>query len=100
MHGAQQLIMTRAQGQQSVLIGYLQSSVCYDDRMLRRYVFVGDYSGQITVLKLESSGVQFVNVLKGQNGSVQCLSWDGDIGWLFSGTIVRGFVEHLIGPRL
>jgi len=68
--------------------GYLCGAPCtalaYDSGA--RYVFVGDYSGQISVLKLDSeSGVQFVNVLKGQNGSVQCLSWEGDVGWLFSG---------------
>ena len=50
-----------------------------------RFVYVGDGSGQITVLKLDSSGVQFINVLKGQGGTIQCLSWDGQIGWLFSG---------------
>ncbi len=51
----------------------------------RSFVYVGDHSGQITVLKLDGSGVQFVNILKGQSGSIQCLCWDGEIGWLFSG---------------
>ncbi len=28
-----------------------------------------------------------MNVLKGQSGSVQCLCWNSEIGWLFSGKI-------------
>ena len=55
------------------------------DSLTFRYVFIGDQSGQITVCRLDSTGVTFVNTMKGQSGSVQCLTWDGDIGWLFSG---------------
>ncbi len=58
---------------------------------LYRFVYVGDNSGQITVLKLDASGVQFINVLKGQSGSIQCLCWDGDAGWLFSGEALGCF---------
>jgi hypothetical protein len=50
-----------------------------------RYAFIGDYSGQITVLRLEDSGVNLINVLKGHNGSIQTITWDGKKGWLFTG---------------
>ena len=50
-----------------------------------RYAFVGDYSGLVTVLRLEESGVTLINVLKGHNGSIQTITWDGKKGWLFTG---------------
>jgi hypothetical protein len=53
--------------------------------MFFRYAFIGDYSGQITVLRLEESGVTLINVLKGHNGSIQSITWDGRKGWLFTG---------------
>ena len=47
--------------------GYLCTAWCtalaYDSEA--QYVFIGDYSGAITVCKLEPSGVRFVNTLKG-----------------------------------
>ena len=46
--------------------GYLCNAWCtglaYDEEA--QYVFVGDYSGAITVCKLEQSGVKFINTLK------------------------------------
>ena len=37
----------------------------------------GDYSGAITVCHLEQQGLKFINTLKGHNGSVRTLAWDG-----------------------
>ena len=46
--------------------GYLCNAWCtslaYDEEA--QYVFIGDYSGAITVCKLEQSGVKFINTLK------------------------------------
>ena len=46
--------------------GYLCNAWCttiaYDEEA--QYVFIGDYSGAITVCKLEQSGVNFINTLK------------------------------------
>ena len=69
--------------------GYLCSAWCtalaYDEAA--KYAFIGDYSGQITVCQLSENGVKLINVLKGHNGSIQSLNWDGTQGWLYSGKI-------------
>ena len=83
--------------------GYLCGSYCvslaYDVRA--KYVFVGDFSGQITVCKLDAQGgVTFVNSLKGHKGSVQSLCWDGELGWLFSGSYDASvFVWDIAGRK-
>ena len=61
--------------------GYLCTSwcTCLDYDSGARYVFIGDYSGNITVCKLDDGGpaggagpgVQYVNTLKGHTGSIQ-----------------------------
>ena len=52
--------------------GYLCNAWCtglaYDEEA--QYVFVGDYSGAITVCKLEQSGVKFINTLKVSQKSI------------------------------
>jgi hypothetical protein len=50
-----------------------------------RYAFIGDYSGQVIVCRLEESGVTLINTLKGHNGSIQSITWDGSKGWLYTG---------------
>ena len=57
-------------------------------------MFVGDYSGKVTVCKLvDGEGVQFINTLKGHNNSIQSIHWDGSKGWLYSGSFdARVFV--------
>ena len=74
----------------SVTIFY-STAIDYDEEA--RYAFIGDYSGQITVCSLDGNGgVHFINALKGHNGSIQSLCWDGTKGWLYSGTDFLGFV--------
>ena len=38
------------------------TALAYDEEA--QYVFIGDYSGAITVCKLEQNGVKFINTLK------------------------------------
>lgn len=68
--------------------GYLCPAWCtalsFDEEA--KYAFIGDYSGQITVCQLSENGVKLINALKGHNGSIQTLFWDGSQGWLYSGT--------------
>lgn len=59
------------------------------DNTFIRHTFLAWLIFQIAVLKLEQNGVNLVNTLKGHNGSVQTLHWDGDLGWLFSGECIE-----------
>jgi len=81
--------------------GYLCSAWCtaltYDEAA--KYAFIGDYSGQITVCQLSDTGVKLINVLKGHNGSIQSLCWDGSQGSLFSGSYDASVFCWDIGGR-
>jgi len=81
--------------------GYLCNAWCtslaYDSEA--KYAFIGDYSGVITVCKLEQTGVKFITSLKGQAGSIQCLAWDGHKNWLYSGSFDSTIFVWDIGGR-
>lgn len=81
--------------------GYLCSAWCtaiaYDDEA--RYVFIGDYSGVVTVCHLEAEGLNFINVLKGHSGSIRTLAWDGRRNWLYSGSFDSSIFVWDIGGR-
>ncbi|MPC73414.1 WD repeat and FYVE domain-containing protein 2 [Portunus trituberculatus] len=61
------------------------------------HVFVGDYGGQITMLKLEETGPQVITVLKGHNGSIRSLAWDAERQLLFSGSFDQSVIVWDIG---
>jgi len=73
------------------------TSLAYDKDA--QYVFVGDYSGAISVLHVTQNGVTFINTLKGHSGSIQCLAWDGDRNWLYSGSYDTSVFVWDIGGR-
>jgi len=73
------------------------TSLAYDGEA--KYAFVGDYSGSIIVCKLEQNGVKFITSLKGQNGSIRSLAWDGSRNWLFSGSFDNTVFVWDIGGR-
>jgi len=81
--------------------GYLCNAWCtalaYDEEA--QYVFIGDYSGIITVCHLQQTGITFVNSLKGHSGSVRCLAWDGSKNWLYSGSFDCSVFVWDIGGR-
>jgi len=81
--------------------GYLCAAWCtslaYDDEA--HYVFIGDYSGVITVCHLEQEGLNFINVLKGHSGSIRTLAWDGTKNWLYSGSFDCSIFVWDIGGR-
>ncbi|KAF2351144.1 WD40 repeat [Trinorchestia longiramus] len=60
------------------------SSIEFDS--LTSHVFVGDYTGVITMLKLDSGGCTLVTTLRGHTHCVDCLAWDGGMQQLFSGS--------------
>ena len=77
-------------------------------------MFVGDASGQITMLKLDPQpdlatsnttteqsavGVHQITVFKGHSGPVRSLSWDASHQFLFSGSEDKGIIAWDIGGQ-
>ncbi|XP_074657477.1 WD repeat and FYVE domain-containing protein 2-like [Tubulanus polymorphus] len=64
-----------------------------------RYAFVGDYSGQVTVIKLLENRLEVITTLKGHSGSIRCLSWDVERSLLFSGSFDQTIIVWDIGGQ-
>lgn len=64
-----------------------------------KYAFVGDYSGQITMLKLDNNGATLVTTLKGHTGSVRVLNWAPLPQLLFSGSFDQTIIVWDIGGQ-
>jgi WD40 repeat protein len=64
-----------------------------------KHAFVGDYSGQITMLKLDNSGPSVITTLKGHSGSVRSLAWDSERQMLFSGSYDQTVIVWDIGGQ-
>ncbi|XP_072263957.1 WD repeat and FYVE domain-containing protein 1 [Pyxicephalus adspersus] len=73
------------------------SCLQYDEET--RYAFVGDFSGLITLLKLEKDSCSVISTLKGHEGSVACLCWDPVQRFLFSGSSDHSIILWDIGGR-
>nr|CAD7460173.1 unnamed protein product [Timema tahoe] len=61
-----------------------------------KHAFVGDYSGLVSMLKLDNSGVQPVTNLKGHSGSIRSLAWDSDKQLLFSGSFDQSVIVNKV----
>lgn len=66
---------------------------------LSKHVFVGDFAGQITMLKLQQSGASLVTVLKGHTSSVRSLFWSEGPQLLFSGSADNSVIVWDLGGR-
>uniref|UniRef100_A0A673WM26 WD repeat and FYVE domain containing 1 n=1 Tax=Salmo trutta TaxID=8032 RepID=A0A673WM26_SALTR len=64
-----------------------------------QHAFVGDYSGQITLLKLERQTYSTITTLKGHEGSIGALWWDPVQRLLFSGASDHSVIMWDIGGR-
>ncbi|KAM9359448.1 WD repeat and FYVE domain-containing protein 1 isoform 1-T1 [Symphorus nematophorus] len=64
-----------------------------------QHAFVGDYSGQITLLKLEKQTYSTITTLKGHEGSIGTLWWDPVQRLLFSGASDHSVIMWDIGGR-
>lgn len=62
-----------------------------------RHAFVGDYSGNITMLKLTETNYQPVTTLRGHSGSIQTLLWDEKKNLLISGSFDQVIIVWDIG---
>ncbi|KAM8855094.1 WD repeat and FYVE domain-containing protein 2 isoform 2-T2 [Spinachia spinachia] len=64
-----------------------------------RHAFVGDQSGQVTILKLEQDSCSLVTTFKGHTGHVTALCWDPVQRVLFSGSSDHSIIMWDIGGR-
>ncbi|XP_046854021.1 WD repeat and FYVE domain-containing protein 2-like isoform X2 [Xenia sp. Carnegie-2017] len=62
-----------------------------------KHVFVGDYSGLISVLRLENKMIKLKTTLKGHSGSIGSLEWDFDRQQLYSGSFDDSVIVWDIG---
>uniref|UniRef100_A0A8C2IZA4 WD repeat and FYVE domain containing 1 n=1 Tax=Cyprinus carpio TaxID=7962 RepID=A0A8C2IZA4_CYPCA len=75
----------------------LANNLVYDKDT--QHAFVGDHSGQITLLKLDEQTCSVITTLKGHEGSVGVLYWDPVQRWLFSGASDHSVIMWDIGGR-
>ena len=64
-----------------------------------KHVFIGDYGGNITMLKLSCDSFQHVTSFKGHSESVRCLAWDSNKSVLFSGSFDQTIIAWDIGGQ-
>ncbi|XP_046519998.1 WD repeat and FYVE domain-containing protein 2 isoform X2 [Equus quagga] len=64
-----------------------------------RHVFIGDHSGQVTILKLEQENCSLVTTFRGHTGGVTALCWDPVQRVLFSGSSDHSVIMWDIGGR-
>lgn len=67
--------------------------------MQSKHAFLGDNSGQITMLKLENSSYKPVTTLKGHMSAIRCLAWDSTKQILYSGGFDASIICWDIGGR-
>uniref|UniRef100_A0A4W3H9Z1 WD repeat and FYVE domain containing 2 n=1 Tax=Callorhinchus milii TaxID=7868 RepID=A0A4W3H9Z1_CALMI len=64
-----------------------------------RHVFVGDCSGQVTILRLEQDNCSVVTTFRGHTGNITALCWDPWQRSLFSGSSDHSIIMWDIGGR-
>ncbi|XP_034948251.1 WD repeat and FYVE domain-containing protein 2 [Chelonus insularis] len=64
-----------------------------------KYAFVGDYAGEITMLKIDSTSITLVAVFGADSGSIRSLAWDAEKQLLFSGSFDQTIRVWDIGGR-
>lgn len=81
--------------------GFMCSSSCtalqFD--MQSKHAFIGDYSGHITMLKIEENSYKPITTLKGHSSAIRCLLWDTSKQMLFSGGFDRMIICWDIGGK-
>ena len=69
--------------------------VAYDTQS--KHCFVGDFTGNISFLKLTETGCQFIANLSGHESSVQCLAWDSNQKYLYSASFDKKIIVWDVG---
>lgn len=75
------------------------SHVTYRYDSQAKYAFVGDYGGQITMLRLDLGGAAFVTTFKGHTATIRTLSWVAGPQLLFSGSCDQSVIVWDVGGR-
>lgn len=83
-------------GDQSFII--IQLLICRFDTPTK-HVFIGDYNGMITMLKIEESGYKPITTLRGHQAQIRCLAWDPERSILFSGAADNVIICWDIGGK-
>ncbi|CAJ0961061.1 unnamed protein product, partial [Mesorhabditis belari] len=63
------------------------------------FIFIGDYGGNVHVLRIDGSVAQHLHKLSAHTGTVTSLAWDNDRQWLFSGSADNLVIIWDIGGR-
>ncbi|EGD77073.1 hypothetical protein PTSG_07413 [Salpingoeca rosetta] len=91
---------TAGNGKRLACVSLPSSCMClqYDEKS--QTTFIGDFSGDLYVYRLENSKLQMVaGPLKGHTGSVRALSWAAQKKWLFSGSFDQTVILWDIGGQ-
>lgn len=64
-----------------------------------KYAFIGDYSGNITILRLSEDSYELITRLNAHTGCVKALVWDAERQLLFSGSFDKLIIVWDIGSR-
>ncbi|KAI1285878.1 WD repeat and FYVE domain-containing protein 2 [Halotydeus destructor] len=67
--------------------------------MQSKHAFIGDQSGQITMLKIEENTYKPITTLKGHADAIRCLAWDSARQMLFSGSADQVIICWDIGGK-
>ncbi|XP_024141878.1 WD repeat and FYVE domain-containing protein 2 isoform X1 [Oryzias melastigma] len=84
------------------LLGTYNTTACVSGLQFdveTRHAFVGDQSGQVTILKLEQDRCSLVTTFKGHTGNITALCWDPIHRMLFSGSTDQSIIMWDIGGR-
>lgn len=64
-----------------------------------KHTFIGDSTGQITMIKLEDNGYKPITTFKGHTDAVRCLAWSPERQMLFSGSYDKMIICWDIGGK-
>ena len=67
--------------------------------MQSKHAFIGDATGQITMLKIDENEYKPITTLNGHSGSIRCLAWDSQRQMLFSGGFDKMIICWDIGGK-
>ena len=83
-------------------LGCFQSDAwcsCLQFDPISKYAFLGDYGGNIELLKIDDGRLELISTLKGHEGSIRSLAWDAKKRRLYSGSFDKRIIVWDIGSQ-